>query len=322
MSRKAAPQWVHSLILTFLCLVALLVLIGAWVFEGGTKVSAAVSAGSGRLSSLQFGVESPTAGVPPAKRLGEELTSELGHTVPVSITESGFEPQVVTITVGTAVEWTNHTEEPVRLVGGTPCRVYLPLVLRNALGGTESAATLESEGGSPQLEDGWGSGDIPAGGSFRYRFNEPGRYPYFLGDDPSMTGLVVVEPILSDFTLGIAPSGQSVVQGQAVTYTVGVTTTLGESLAVTLTVGGLPSGVMDELHPATVVPTGTAVLTVSTPLTTSVGEYALVVTGTGGTQVHTATALGSLQREIVRAREAILHSPPLWAIVHRGSVGV
>ena len=51
--------------------------------------------------------------------------------VAVSITESGFDPSVVTITVGTTVVWTNLTQGTVHLVSGEPCWVYLPLVLKD-----------------------------------------------------------------------------------------------------------------------------------------------------------------------------------------------
>ena len=68
----------------------------------------------------------------------------------------------------------------------------------------------------------------------------------------------------------------------------------GESLPVTLTIGDLPSGVTGELHPATVVPTGTAVLSVTSQLDAPPDDYTIVVTGTDSSQVHTATATLSI----------------------------
>ncbi len=56
----------------------------------------------------------------------------IAETVAVSITESGFDPATITVSVGTTVEWTNRTQETVRLVSGEPHRIYLPLVLSGA----------------------------------------------------------------------------------------------------------------------------------------------------------------------------------------------
>ena len=57
----------------------------------------------------------------PAIPLGQAMAGP----VPVSITERGFEPEVVTVTVGTIVEWTNLTSETVHLVGVALYRIYL-----------------------------------------------------------------------------------------------------------------------------------------------------------------------------------------------------
>jgi hypothetical protein len=48
----------------------------------------------------------------------------LEQVVPVSITEKGFDPEIVTVMVSTIVEWTNDTDQVVRIVGGAVYRVY------------------------------------------------------------------------------------------------------------------------------------------------------------------------------------------------------
>jgi hypothetical protein len=53
LQRKAVPQWVSSLVITFMCLVALLGLIAVGALEGGSEVRAAVAADAGQQSPLQ-----------------------------------------------------------------------------------------------------------------------------------------------------------------------------------------------------------------------------------------------------------------------------
>jgi len=220
-----------------------------------------------------------------------------GH-VPISITESGFDPAVVTVTVGTTVAWTNRTQETVLLESGEPYRIYLPLVLRNVggTGGQTSSVPGPKSQAEVRLTAGESfSGTIPPGGTFTHTFTTVGNWPYFLSNDPRFAGQVTVEPIPFDFSLGVQPATQAVTQGQSVTYTVQVTGTLGEARPVTLTVGGLPAVAAWDLNPPTVVPTATAVLSVTTALTTPVGDHTLVITGTGGGQVHTTTVTLSVK---------------------------
>ena len=219
----------------------------------------------------------------------------LSGRVPISITETGFDPRVVTITIGTTVEWTNRTQQTVHLQSGEPFRIYLPLVLRN-VGGTSGQATPGTEttarpASRLNVASGAFSGVIPPGGTFTHTFTTEGDYPYFLTEHPAWTGLVKVEPLPFDFAIGIQPPTQAVTRGRSVTYTVQVTGTLGEPQPVTLTAGHLPAGVLVSLEPATVIPTGTAVLSLTAALDTPIGEHTFVVTGTAGARVHTATAV-------------------------------
>lgn len=221
-----------------------------------------------------------------------EVMTPLSGRVPISITETGFDPQAVTITVGTIVEWTNRTHQTVHIQSGEPYHIYLPLVLRNVGGASPQATqTLSGSRGEVQLTSGpVFSGTITPGGIFMHAFTTEGTFPYFLIENPALTGLINVEPIPFDFLLGVHPALRTVPQGQSVTYTVAVTGTLGQPSPVTLAVGGLPDGAIWELDPATVVPTATAVLSLTTALTTPVGNHTLVITGTGEGQMHTASA--------------------------------
>lgn len=234
-----------------------------------------------QLQSLELPATSP---------VGDSSLSSVSSTVPVSITDAGFDPATITVTVGTTVVWTNHTQETVHLTSGQPYRIYLPLVLRNVGGvGAAAASPLTVATVLPQ-QDNWADVDITTGGSYSHTFTAVGVYPYFLSNDPHLTGQVTVEPIAFDFALGVQPAVQSVLQGQDVTYAVQVTGTLGDPQPVTLTVGGLPMSATWDLSPSTVIPTTTVVLSLATALTTPVGGYTLVVTGTSASRVHTTTA--------------------------------
>jgi plastocyanin len=112
-------------------------------------------------------------------------------TVPISITESGFEPATETITAGTTVMWTNLLSETVHLVSGEPYCVYLPLVVRDAGQDRAAAGTLPSSAGAAR-QSGWADVDIDPGLSYTHIFTTAGGYPYYLSTDPRITGWITV----------------------------------------------------------------------------------------------------------------------------------
>jgi plastocyanin len=209
--------------------------------------------------------------------------------VSVSVTESGFAPPVVTITVGTAVVWTNHTQETVHLVSGEPYRVCLPLVLCNA-SNTRVTATSPPMAGTvvTRQQGNWGSVDIVPGESYTHTFATAGKYPYFLAGHPDRTGLVVVQeaPPAPDFVLGVEPLAQEVAQGDSVTFTVAVTALHGFADSVVLDVGGVPAGAAVSWASNPLIPTADTTLTITPSMSTPADTNALVITGTGGGLVH------------------------------------
>ena len=95
-------------------------------------------------------------------------------------------------------------------------------------------------------------------------------------------------PPTPDFTLSVAPTSQSVAQGQSTSYTVGVNRTGGFSGSVSLSVSGLPVGAGGSLSPNPA--TGTSsTLTVTTSPSTPTGSFALTVTGVSGSLTRTAS---------------------------------
>ena len=99
--------------------------------------------------------------VTPAAQAGPRATPTIGFgTVRVDAGENFYYPDVITVTVGTAVQW-HH-------VGVTAHDVTAP-------------------------DRSWGVALIPLGGYWEYTFRQPGVYDYYcLIHAPGMTGRVVV----------------------------------------------------------------------------------------------------------------------------------
>jgi plastocyanin len=78
----------------------------------------------------------------------------------VSITDGAFEPQVLAVSVGTTVIWTNKSTKN---------------------------QTVRSDGSN--LYD---SGNIPPGSTYKHTFPAVGTYPYYSASNPSLKGTIVV----------------------------------------------------------------------------------------------------------------------------------
>jgi hypothetical protein len=102
--------------------------------------------------------------------------------------------------------------------------------------------------------------------------------------------LVVYGLLSSDFALLVSPSSQAVVPGSAVTYTVAVSGLGGFTGSVSLSAGGLPSGVSASFSPATVSGSGSSSLLVSAASGVTLGSYPLTISGVSGAVTHTAPA--------------------------------
>jgi plastocyanin len=133
----------------------------------------------------------------------QSKTGSVTSTVFVSITESGFDPALVTVTVGTTVVWTNHLQEAVHLVSGEPYRLYLPVVMRNTDGTRAATASLSipistTVATTTRQQYDWGNVSIAPGESYPHTFTLVGNYPHFLAENPGGYGLIVVHPLPPD----------------------------------------------------------------------------------------------------------------------------
>jgi len=91
-----------------------------------------------------------------------------------------------------------------------------------------------------------------------------------------------------DFSITLAPPSLTIGRGGSGTYTVTIAAGPGFSGTVNLSVSGLPKFANSKFNPVSVVNSGTSVLTVNTNRNVAIGTSTLIVTGTGGSGVHSA----------------------------------
>jgi hypothetical protein len=95
-------------------------------------------------------------------------------------------------------------------------------------------------------------------------------------------------PPAGDFSLSVAPGSRTVVRGGSTTYAVTITRSGGFADAVSLSAGGLPAGTSGSFSPNPAA--GSSTLTVRTSNSTPAGNYALTISGTGGSLTRTTSA--------------------------------
>jgi hypothetical protein len=109
----------------------------------------------------------------------------------------------------------------------------------------------------------------------------------------ALTGVAPATPATvlaaGDFQLLVTPSDQLLPPGGSVAFLVQVGSVGGFADEVTLTVGTLPSGVTYQLSDDTVTPPATVHLTLIAAEDAEVGQFPIVVRGTGGGITHEAT---------------------------------
>jgi plastocyanin len=229
--------------------------------------------------------------------IGSEYIRELtpGSTVAVSITETGFDPETITVAVGTTVVWTNHTAVTQQIVADVQNEIYLPLVMKEVVGGVQVNSDGEMRSGSDlksqHSSSDWSSGPLGPGESYSYTFAAVGDYPYFLDAYPGQRGTVIVlAELMPDFEIDISPGTQSILLGGLVTYTVSLTAIQGFNEPVTLSVSDLPAGVSAVWSQNPVIPDAMVFLNLWVDSGTEVGDYTLKVNGSGGGEDHQAQA--------------------------------
>jgi len=113
---------------------------------------------------------------------------------------------------------------------------------------------------------------------------------------------------LPDFSIAASPSSQQVTAGGSTTYNATVGALSGFTGAVSLGVSGLPSGASGSFAPATVLTSGSSVLTITTSASTAAGTYTLTLTGTSGSNVH-ATIVTLVVSPVAQPDFTVVASP-------------
>ncbi len=111
------------------------------------------------------------------------------------------------------------------------------------------------------------------------------------GVSGNRTRIATVNLSVQNFVLSASPASQFVpATGGCATYTINVAFQNGFSSPVTLTLGSLPPGVNPPtISPNPVIGTGASTFAVCTTSATPVGNYSIIITGTGGGLTHSTT---------------------------------
>ncbi len=144
-------------------------------------------------------------------------------------------------------------------------------------------------------------------------------YLTITGTSGALTSSQALAVRVGEFSITATPSTRTAPQNTTTTYTVNGTSSADYSATMALSVAGLPSGVTASFIPSSILipPAGTAssTLTLTIPLTATVGTYTLNITGTSGSQSHTT----SVTLIIVAATDFSLTLNPTSITVRNGS---
>ena len=126
-----------------------------------------------------------------------------------------------------------------------------------------------------------------------------GSYPLTItgtsGPVVHSVNVTLVVSVAGDFSISVTPASRTIGRGRSTTYTVTIAATPGLSGTVNLSVSGLPNLATASFSPASIVQSGTSVLTVTTRKRTTTGTSTLRITGTSGSLVHSTNVTLSVQ---------------------------
>ena len=148
-----------------LFLVAILLLGGIFVLANNQNKMAPVEQDQAAMEAADEGVNEEMMEDEPQEAM-DDIDDDTGE-VEISVSETGFDPQTVTVKVGAKVEWENAT--------GATANV--------------SSAPHPTHETYPPLN----LGDFEPGATVELVFNEPGEYKYHDHLNPTKFGTIVVE---------------------------------------------------------------------------------------------------------------------------------
>src|SRR6476646_6906790 len=117
-----------------------------------------------------------------------------------------------------------------------------------------------------------------------------GTYPLvILATDGVLTHSANVTLVVTDFGISATPASQTIVQGNAASYSVALTVNSGFTGSVNFSVTGLPVGATAAFNPPSLSASGATTLTVSTSASTPPGTYTLTITANDGSITRTTS---------------------------------
>ena len=117
-----------------------------------------------------------------------------------------------------------------------------------------------------------------------------GTYPLVISaTDGVLTHSANVTLVVTDFGISATPASQTIVQGNAASYSVALTVNSGFTGSVNFSVTGLPVGATAAFNPPSLSASGNTTLTVSTSGSTPPGTYSLTITANDGSITRTAS---------------------------------
>jgi PKD repeat protein len=240
----------------------------AWTFPGGTPGSSAV-ANPGNVTYSTPGTYTATFTV----------TDNLGLTSPAAtrtITVSDFSlsatPASQTVLPGGSTSYT-ATVAPLNGFSGTVA--FSVTGLPSGVTATFNPVSVTTSGSTAMSVS--TSAATPSG-----------SYPLTIQgtSGPRTRSVNVTLVVGGDFTIAATPTSQTIARGTIATYNVTITAGQGFSGTVNLTVSGVPPRATATFNPASIVNSGTAVLTVETDPNVQKRTRTLTITGTSAGRVH------------------------------------
>jgi hypothetical protein len=139
---------------------------------------------------------------------------------------------------------------------------------------------------------------VPPGGNFNLAVSTtagvivPGTYNLTLtGSGGGKTHSQNISVTVQDFGISLSPASQQVLPGAEGDYSVGMTSTSGFSADAlfTCSIGGAPAGAACSFDQPDLTPGASTTMRVTTSASTPPGTYAVTITATSGSLVHTGS---------------------------------
>ncbi|MBV7327390.1 hypothetical protein KFU94_03850 [Chloroflexi bacterium TSY] len=220
----------------------------------------------------------------PQVETGDSPTSTI-----ITITDNGFEPSILTVTINSTVIWYNATKQAITLSQGLPLRIFLPFIHSSVSVDSKIKGTSKTELRQMSI---YFNEMVEPDSTFELVVTQTGTIPYFAVTDSLFTGLLVVNDE------SVETPTPTATRSETHTPTLSSTKTSTVSLPVTATSTAIPThtSIPEPTNVPVVSPTDAPTATVAststaTPTHTTVVTPTLTITPTTPpTDTPTSTA--------------------------------